>query len=208
MPARLRSQVAAVHEATVTLVPDVVDTPVDPDTLMTLARACRDHEHVTAGYTARDGIASRRRLEPYQLVTTGRRWYLLAYDRDRNDWRTLRLDRMSATRAAGSTFVPRPAPDAREFLRHAISAAPYRYVARVRYQLPASVVARHFSPQSMTVEPEGDAACVVTAGGDDPQRMVLHFAMVGAEFTVLEPAEVRAAAGAVGKRLRRAGGAP
>jgi hypothetical protein len=60
----------------------------------------------------------------------------------------------------------------------------------------------------MTVEPEGDAACVVTAGGDDPQRMVLHFAMVGAEFTVLEPAEVRAAAGAVGKRLRRAGGAP
>lgn len=208
LPARLRSQVAAVHEATVTLVPDVVDTPVDPDTLMTLARACRDHEHVTGGYTARAGIASRRRLEPYQLVTTGRRWYLLAYDRDRNDWRTLRLDRMSATRAAGSTFVPRPAPDAREFLRHAISAAPYRYVARVRYQLPASVVARHFSPQSMTVEPEGDAACVVTAGGDDPQRMVLHFAMVGAEFTVLEPAEVRAAAGAVGKRLRRAGGAP
>ncbi|KZS67879.1 hypothetical protein A4G26_08305 [Mycobacterium kansasii] len=93
-------------------------------------------------------------------------------------------------------------------LRHAISAAPYRYVARVRYQVPASVVARHFSPQSMTVEPDGDEACVVTAGGDDPHRMVLYFATVGAEFEVLEPAEVQAAAGAVGKRLRRAGKAP
>lgn len=208
LPVRLRSQVAAVHEATVTLTPDAVDNPVDLDTLMTLARACRDHEHVTADYVARDGTPSRRRLEPYQLVTTGRRWYLLAYDRDRDDWRTLRLDRMSAVRAAGSTFAPRPAPDAREYLRHSISSAPYRYVARVRYRLPASVVARHFSPQSVTVEPDGDDACVVTAGGDDPQRMVLHFAMVGAEFQVLEPAEVKAAACAVGKRLHRAGGAP
>ncbi|MDP7703913.1 YafY family protein [Mycobacterium sp. TY815] len=208
LPARLRSQVAAVHEATVTLTPDSVDSPVDPDTLMTLARACRDHEHVTAEYTARDGAPSKRRLEPYQLVTTGRRWYLLAYDRDRSDWRTLRLDRMGATQAAGSTFTPRQAPDAREFLRHAISAAPYRYVARVRYPVPASVVARHFSPQSMTVEPDGDEACVVTAGGDDPQRMVVYFAMVGTDFEVLEPDEVRTAARAVGKRLRRAGGAP
>ncbi len=208
LPARLRSQVTAVHESTVTLAPDSADNPVEPDTLMTLARASRDHEHVTADYTARDGTPSRRRLEPYQLVTTGRRWYLLAYDRDRSDWRTLRLDRMNAVQAAGSTFMPRPAPDAREFLRHSISAAPYRYVARVRYQLPASVVARYFSPQSMTVEPDGDEACVVTAGGDEPERMVLHFAMVGAEFQVLEPAEVQAAAGAVGKRLHRAGGAP
>ncbi|MHA7652063.1 helix-turn-helix transcriptional regulator [Mycobacterium sp. ML4] len=208
LPARLRSQVTALHEATVTLTPDAVDSPVDPDTLMTLARACRDHEHVTAEYTARDGACSRRRLEPYQLVTTGRRWYLLAHDRDRNDWRTLRLDRMSAVQASGSTFVRRPAPDAGDYVRRSISAAPYRYVARVRYSLPASVVARHFSPQSMTVEPDGDKACVVTAGGDDPQRMVLHFAMVGAEFEVLEPAEVRAAARAVGKRLHQAGGAP
>ncbi|CAN5626313.1 hypothetical protein BH09ACT8_BH09ACT8_67130 [soil metagenome] len=49
MPARLRSQVAAVHDATVTLTPNATD-PVDPEILMTLARACRDHEHVGAGY--------------------------------------------------------------------------------------------------------------------------------------------------------------
>jgi predicted DNA-binding transcriptional regulator YafY len=74
MPARLRSQVSAVHEATTTLGPNQPDQPVAPDVLMTLARACRDHEHVNTGYTDRAGNRSRRRLEPYQLVTTGRRW--------------------------------------------------------------------------------------------------------------------------------------
>ena len=91
---------------------------------------------------------------------------------------------------------------------HSISAAPYRYVARVRYRLPASEVARHFSPQSMRVEPDGADACVVTAGGDQPESMVLHFAMVDADFEVLEPPEVQAAARAVARRLHHAGGSP
>ena len=212
MPARLRAQVAAVHDATVTLMPETPDTAeanlVEPDTLMTLARACRDHEHVTADYTDRDGNPSRRRLEPYQLVTTGRRWYLLAHDRDRDDWRSLRLDRMGEVLAVGSTFAPRPAPDAREYVRHAISAAPYRYVARVRYRAPVSEIARHFSPQSARVEPDGDGACVVIAGGDNPAAMVLHFAMADTEFAVLEPPEVQAAAREIGERLRRAAPGP
>jgi len=119
---------------------------------MTLARACRDHEHVTADYVDRSGSPSRRRLEPYQIVTTGRRWYLLAFDRDRTDWRSLRLDRMAQVRALGSTFIPRPAPDAAEYVRRAISASPYRHVARVRYRAPESILAQHFSPASAAIE--------------------------------------------------------
>ena len=138
MPSRLRSQVSAVHDATVTLTPNSSDSPVEPDVLMTLARACRDREHVTASYVDRSGAATQRRLEPYQLVTTGRRWYLLAYDRDRQDWRSLRLDRMGDVRALGSTFPAREAPDAAAFVRRSISASPYRYVARVRYFAPGT----------------------------------------------------------------------
>ena len=82
MPARLRSQVSAVHESTVTLTWNSSDSPVEPDVLMTLARACRDREHVSAAYVDRAGNATERRLEPYQLVTTGKRWYLMAFDRD------------------------------------------------------------------------------------------------------------------------------
>ncbi|HET7739118.1 MAG TPA: YafY family protein [Mycobacterium sp.] len=204
MPARLRSQVSAVHDATVTLTFGHPDTPVEPDVLMTLARACRDHEHVTAGYVDIRGNATARRLEPYQLVTTGRRWYLLTYDRDRQDWRTLRLDRMSDVRALGSTFTPRDAPDAASYVRRAISSSPYRYVARVRYQAAQEILAARFPAASVQVEPDGPDACIVTTGADDPERMVPWLAMPGVEFEVLEPPEVVEAVASVAERLRRA----
>lgn len=206
MPSRLRSQVSAVHDATVTLTSPSPDSPVEPDVLMTLARASRDHEHVSASYVDIRGNATQRRLEPYQLVTTGRRWYLLAYDRDRQDWRSLRLDRMSNVGALGTTFVPRDAPDAASYVRRSISSSPYRYVARVRYQASEEVVAQRFPPASVTIEPDGPDACIVTAGADDPERMVLYFATAGPDFEVLEPPEVVRAVEAVAQRLGRAMG--
>src|ERR1700752_2984162 len=204
LPSRLRSQVAAVHDATVTLTWSSSDSPVEPDVLMTLARACRDREHVSTAYVDRSGVRTERRREPYQLVTTGRRWYLLAYDRDRLDWRSLRLDRMSDVRALGSTFTPRQAPDAASYVRHSISASPYRYVARVRYHAPEHVVAQHFSAASVTIEADGPDACIVTAGADDPERMVLYLALPGCDFEVLDPPEVVGAVGSLAERLRRA----
>lgn len=204
MPARLRSQVSAVHDATVTLDPNPSDSPVEPEVLMVLARACRDREHVTTDYTDIRGNHTQRRLEPYQLVTTGRRWYLMAYDRDREDWRSLRLDRMASVAARGTTFMPREAPDAAEYVGRSISSSPYRYIARVRYHVPKEVVAQRFPPAAATVEADGPDACIVTAGADDPERMVLYFATVGHEFEVIEPPEVVAAVGAVATRLQAA----
>ncbi len=203
LPAWLRSQVGAVHDATVTLTREPTDS-VEPDVLMTLARACRDHEHVAAEYVDRGGRATSRRLEPYQLVTTCRRWYLMAYDRDRQDWRSLRLDRMDDVRAVGSLFAPRDAPDAAAFVGRSITASPYRLVARVRYFAPYDSVAQHFSPGSATVEPDGPDACMVTVGGDDPERIAIYLAMTGADFEVLDPVEVADAVGKVADRLHRA----
>jgi predicted DNA-binding transcriptional regulator YafY len=206
LPARLRSQVGALHDATVTLAPESVDSPVEPEVLMTLARACRDREHVTAGYIDRSGVVTQRRLEPYQLVTTGRRWYLLAYDRDREDWRSLRLDRMDGVRPPGTTFRPRPAPDAAAYVRKSISVLPYRHVARVRYFAPYDIVSQTFSPSSVTIEPDGPGACLVTTWADDPERMALYLAMPGCDFEVLDPPEVAEAARTMAARLQRAAG--
>ncbi|MCV7011392.1 helix-turn-helix transcriptional regulator [Mycolicibacterium madagascariense] len=204
MPSRLRSQVAAVHDATTTLTSGRTEALVAPDVLMTLARASRDREHVTAGYVDRDGNATERRLEPYQLVTTGRRWYLLCYDRDRDDWRSLRLDRMTGVTARGTTFTPRSAPDAASYVRRAITASPYRYVARVRYQASKDVVAQSFSDASAEIEAEGPDTCIVTAGADEAERLVPWLALPGVEFEVLEPPEVIAAVREVADRLLRA----
>lgn len=203
MPARMRSQVSAVHDATVTL-GAATDTPVDPDVLMTLARASRDHEHVAAGYVDIRGTATQRRLEPYQLVTTGRRWYLLCFDRDRQDWRSLRLDRMSDVRAQGSTFVARDAPDAATYVRRAIASAPYPYIAKVRYFAAQDVVAQTFSAASVEIEADGPNACIVTTGADDPERMVPWLALPGCDFEVLETPEVVDAVRVVAERIARA----
>lgn len=206
MPARLRSQVSAVHDTTVTLTSNQSDSPVEPDVLMTLARASRDHEHVSAGYVDVRGNATQRRLEPYQLVTTGRRWYLLCFDRDRQDWRSLRLDRMADVRAIGTTFAPREAPDAASYVRRSISASPYRFTARIRYRAPAEAIAQVFSPTSVEIEPDGADACIVTTGADDPERMVPWLSMPGYEFEVLSPPEVADAVRVVANRLYRAAG--
>lgn len=207
MPARLRSQVAAVHDSTVTLAPNA-NSPVDAEVLMTLARACRDHEHVDTGYTDLHGNATQRRLEPYQLVTTGRRWYLLAYDRDRQDWRSLRLDRMAEVLARGTTFTPRDAPDAASYVSRSISSSPYRYIAKVRYSAAKDEVGQHFSPSAATIESDGPESCVVTAGADNPETLALYLATVGCDFEILGPPEVIAGAQVAGERLRRAASSP
>jgi predicted DNA-binding transcriptional regulator YafY len=111
---------------------------------------------------------------------------------------------MSDARALGSTFAGRDAPDAAAYVQRSISSSPYRYVARVRYQTSEQFIAQHFSPASVTIEADGPDACIVTAGADDPERMVFYFATVGVDFEVLEPPEVVHAVDAAADRLRRA----
>ena len=133
-----------------------------------------------------------------------RRWYLLCFDRDKQDWRSLRLDRMSDVRAQGSTFVPRPAPDAAEYVQRAITSSPYRYVARVRYFAAKEVVAQTFSSASVQIDEDGPDACIMTTGADDAQVMALYLAMPGCDFEVLEPVEVAEAVRTAAERLQRA----
>jgi predicted DNA-binding transcriptional regulator YafY len=111
---------------------------------------------------------------------------------------------MSDVRAHGSTFTPREAPDAASYVRRAISSSPYPYVARVRYFAPEHVVAQTFSSASVTIEADGPDACIVTAGAEDPQRMVPWLAMPGCDFQVLEPPEVIEAVRVVADRITRA----
>ncbi|HEU4540640.1 MAG TPA: WYL domain-containing protein, partial [Jiangellaceae bacterium] len=90
LPTRLRHEVRALSGSVESF--GGGRTPVDPDVLMTLARACRDE--VDAGFDYPSGSeVRRRRVEPYRLVASDRRWYLLAYDLDRDDWRSFRVDR-------------------------------------------------------------------------------------------------------------------
>ncbi len=192
MPPRLRAEVRALQDATSTLTGGGVE--VDGEVLMTLARACRDAVRVTFEYAAREGDASRRTVEPVQLVATARRWYLMAWDTDRDDWRTFRLDRMRDTAGTTWRFRPREHPDPASYVQQSVVASPYRYVARVRIHAEAAVVREQVPPQVGSVEPEAAGWSLLTVGGDDLGWLVAHLARLAHEVEILEPPELRDAA--------------
>lgn len=194
MPPRLRAEVRAVHGATETLIGPGVE--IDADVLMTLARACRDAVRVRFLYSDTE-----RTVEPVRLVTTGRRWYLMAWDADRDDWRTFRLDRMRTVEATTWRFRPREHPDPAAFVQRAVAEAPYRHVARVRLRAAAQEVRERVPPQVGRVEDDGDGWCVLVAAADRLDVIAVHVARLGYEAQVLDPPELRTAATELASRL-------
>ena len=116
LPAHLRRRVQALQSATMTM-PTGGGPTVDPQTLTVIAAACRDHERLRFGYQGRDGVASRREVEPHSLVNVGRRWYLVAWDCGRRDWRTFRLDRLTRPARGRPLHAARAAGQGRRRLR-------------------------------------------------------------------------------------------
>ncbi|MDQ4053827.1 MAG: YafY family transcriptional regulator [Actinomycetota bacterium] len=199
MPPRLRGEVRALQEATATLTGGGVE--VDGEVLMTLARSCRDALRVRFEYADRDGEATSRTVEPVQLVATGRRWYLMAWDVDRDDWRTFRLDRMREVVATTWRFRAREHPDPVAYVQRSVAEAPYRYLARVRVHARPDRVRELVPPQVGRVEDDRDGWCVLVVGGVDLDWLAVHIARLGFEADVLEPPELREAAAELARRV-------
>lgn len=199
MPPRLRAEVRALHSATGALTGPAAQ--VSAEVLLTLARACREAVRVRFRYAARGGGQTNRTVEPVQMITTGQRWYLMAYDVDRDDWRTFRLDRMDEVETTTWRFRPREHPDPAEYVQNAVTAAPYRYVARVRLRASAEEVGVQIPPQVGRVEEDQDGWCLLIAGADDLEWLAVHVARLGYDAQVLEPVALRDAAARLGQGL-------
>jgi predicted DNA-binding transcriptional regulator YafY len=202
LPSRLRDRAVAVSQATVPLTGP--EPGVDAEVLTTTARACRGREQLVFGYRSRDGVAGERRVEPHRLVQAGYRWYLVARDIERADWRTFRLDRISSPRMTGVRFVPQDPPDAAAFVANAVTTAPYRYRARIRLHAPVHVIAAELPPTVGTLAADRDGTCLLTTGSDSLDSLTFHLGQLGCEFTVLEPPELIERVRALAGRLQRA----
>jgi predicted DNA-binding transcriptional regulator YafY len=202
LPARLRERTRALQQATVTL-PRTAPT-VDPALLTTLATACRHHQTLAFAYITREGEETRRLAEPHRLVHTGYRWYLVARDTARDDWRTFRADRISDPHPAGPRFVPRDPPDAASFVARAVTTAPYRHQARVLIHAPLATAAEHITPTTGMLEDAGQDQCLLTAGSDSLEAMACHLADLPHDFTILSPPELVETARTMAARLSRA----
>jgi predicted DNA-binding transcriptional regulator YafY len=188
LPARLRERTAALQHATVALTGP--GPTVDPGQLTALAAACRRHQRLRLRYRNRSGADSSRIIEPYRLVSTGYRWYLMAFDVGQADWRTFRVDRIAEAPEAGGRFVPRDPPDPVAFVATAVTAAPYRYHARVLVHAPLHVVAREVPPTTAVLSTAGTGNCLLTTGSDSLAALTFHLTGLTADFTVLEPPEL------------------
>jgi predicted DNA-binding transcriptional regulator YafY len=194
MPNRLRRQVDALRSMTepaAGIGPGLGNGPtIEPDVLTTVAQACRDTERLTFDYTAADTTRTQRLTEPMRLVAMGRRWYLVAYDLTRHDWRSFRLDRLSAPHGTGVRFRPRtlPADDAAAYVRAQLGALQSSYEIEALVQAPAAIVGNRIGRWA-TIRATGPTACLVTMSADSLEWPAMALGLVGVEFTVLGPDE-------------------
>ncbi|MFD7084130.1 helix-turn-helix transcriptional regulator [Streptomyces sp. NPDC002181] len=200
LPGRLRRRVGALQSATIAVTRG--DGPsIDPRTLTTIAAAVAGPERLRFAYRARDGADSKRLVEPYRLVSTGSRWYLVAYDLDRGDWRTFRVDRVAEPFATGARFAPRELPvDAAEFVRRGLRGGE-TYAVDVSFGAPAEVLPGWLRQHA---EPVGGGCRVRFSSGDSPEWVAARLALTAVPFTVHTPDFLAAAARALASRLTAA----
>jgi predicted DNA-binding transcriptional regulator YafY len=204
LPAHLRRRVAALGSAMVAAPP--AGPTVDPQHLTTIAAACRDSECIRFDYRSRDGTGTRREGEPHALVNLGRRWYLVAWDRRRDDWRTFRVDRLARPASTGVRCVRRtlPAKDAAAYVEQSITGAPNRFEALVTLHVAAEEITSRVPAYWGAIKPIDAHTCEYRTGDDDLRWLAMRIAMLGVDFEVHEPPELVEHLQELALRLRRA----
>jgi predicted DNA-binding transcriptional regulator YafY len=206
LPTRLRRRVNALNTFTVPLLRGPGASTADPGVLTELAGACRDSERLRFEYRDHSGSVSRRIVEPHRLVCTERRWYLVAWDLDRADWRTFRADRITPTPPHGPRSVPRDAPadDLAAYVSKGISTTAYATQALIRLKAGIERAAERISPTSGVLEADGADRCLLRTGAANLDVLVIHVMLLGIDFEVVEPPELKDAITAARDRLSRA----
>jgi predicted DNA-binding transcriptional regulator YafY len=205
LPSRLRRRVSTLSGATSVL---SVDGPrIDADMLTTLAGACRDATRLRFTYVARDEQTSQRHVEPSAMVHTRARWYLVAFDLGRDDWRTFRIDRIRGrvrpAQRGKQRIVPGgdPAAFVEERLRSGYGDEPDAAPGRIRVHADPARIRKRVPSRYATVEPDGEDRCIVSTHGGWSRDFVAWMAMLDEQIEVLGPPELIAATGTLARRL-------
>lgn len=209
MPARLRRRLDAVRASTVGAAwPGSPTAEPEPQVLLALAQSCRDAERIRFDHRrGEDGWLSRH-VEPFRMVALGRRWYLVGYDLDRDDWRTFRVDRISRVQATGRRFAQRRPPfdDVADHVRTSISSAGRSSVqAELLVDLPADRVVTLIG-RWVQVEPLAADRCRVTMNAESLDWALFAAGTLGTRCEIVGPPELKDLAADWSRRLGAAAG--
>jgi predicted DNA-binding transcriptional regulator YafY len=208
LPPRLRSRLRGL-DAVTSILPGGPDL-AQIEALARIAAACRDRRRLHMAYRDRDGRDSERQVEPMQLVNTGRRWYLLAWDLARADWRTFRVDRIGAIGGDGEAFEPRPLPDEpARMVAQALGRAPAPFQLRVRLRGSHAALSAQVPCWCGLLEPLDEASCQLHVGGDSVETVAALLLMTGQPPELLDAPswlpQLSAAVARLASALPRAG---
>jgi predicted DNA-binding transcriptional regulator YafY len=202
LPARLRDRVDAVQTGTVQLPgPDV--PRIDTDVLVTLARGCRHTEGLRFGYTDNHGVVSARWVEPLRVVHTGRRWYLVARDRDRDAWRTFRVDRVVSPVLTGQRYTLVDPPDPVALVSEGTAVAPYSVTGSVLVYAPYERVRGVIPATTAVVSRIDDDTALVRVAAWDLAPLADFVLRIPFDFEVRDPPELRDRIAEIAARITR-----
>jgi predicted DNA-binding transcriptional regulator YafY len=189
LPSPLRHRVDVLGASTVSI--PGPGPSVKAEVLTTIAAAVGARERLRFDYETFDGTAGVRTVEPQRLVHTRGRWYLAAWDVDRDDWRLFRADRIRPRSYRGARFTPRPDPegDVAAYVERSLGSAMWMYRARVKVHAPAGEIAATVPP-AIVVEAIDDRTCFASVGSDSPQMLALWLGMMDADFEVQDSQEL------------------
>jgi predicted DNA-binding transcriptional regulator YafY len=190
LPAHVAGRVRALHESTGAMLWHGPQEQVDAGHLILLAQASSAQEHARFDYVDKEGTATSRLIEPLRLVRSGWRWYLVAWDVDRADWRTFRLDRITNPETVGTRFQERSHPDPVEIMTDGVAMGGYPFRARIRLPLSAHEATRVVPRTFAVLEDEGGST-VIEVGSTNVERMVGYLAGLNPPCEVLDPPELR-----------------
>ncbi len=204
LPSHLRHRLQTLQAATVPL-PAVGDR-VDAAVITALAAACRRHERLRFDYRGHDGTPSFRVVEPHKLVHARQRWYLVAWDLDRDEWRTFRADRIDPRANPGPRFEPREPPggDLVAWITDRLASVTWQFRARVRVHASAEAFAQLRPAGAGVIEPRDERSCFFHTGSDSPRMLALYLAWLGVDFDADGPPELVAELRTLAGRYARA----
>lgn len=212
LPARLGRRVDALQSHTVRVgaQPSRRRGPqVDGRMLALIAATARDREIMRFAYSDHSGSATERRVEPYRLVNWGRRWYLVAFDLERGDWRTFRVDRLSEPRSVGHRFTARPLPaeDIAGYVAEKTRQVQMKVRGRLLVHAPAAEVEARMGPWAEgSIEALAPDRCLVQLGGRSVEDIAFWIGILDVDFEVLDSPELAAAVERIAHRYARAVG--